>query len=116
MSGYPALSGENKDNTNDYSTALITQAHSDYMPGYVPGQRLLRRETLDLTFDKTFPETDETDCVRNIEHKCYGGTRKFVYNCFSLIFGIIFSFVWGIIMAIEQFMVVWCVLPYAVKI
>eukprot|EP00483_Globobulimina_turgida_P011777 UN11799 len=43
---------------------------------------------------------------------CYGGTKKGCFNCMSMVVGVALSFVWGLIMGMAQFFLIWMVIPY----
>eukprot|EP00484_Ammonia_sp_Unknown_P027240 CAMPEP_0197048092 /NCGR_PEP_ID=MMETSP1384-20130603/23491_1 /TAXON_ID=29189 /ORGANISM="Ammonia sp." /LENGTH=159 /DNA_ID=CAMNT_0042480147 /DNA_START=23 /DNA_END=502 /DNA_ORIENTATION=- len=76
----------------------------------VPGKR---HDPFSLAFDKQFQEVDEEyESVRTIQKTCYQSTKKGCFNFWSLVFGIILSFVWGIVMGTLQFALIWIIYPW----
>eukprot|EP01084_Bolivina_argentea_P257057 432978_1 len=72
-----------------------------------------RHDPFKLKFDTQFQEVDEEyDSVRKIQKLCYHHTRKGCFNVFSILFGIILAFIWGIVMGTTQFVMIWLVLPW----
>mmetsp|Transcript_55129 Transcript_55129/g.49629 ORF Transcript_55129/g.49629 Transcript_55129/m.49629 type:complete len:157 (+) Transcript_55129:63-533(+) len=72
-----------------------------------------RHDPFNLAFDKQFQEVDEEyESVRTIQKTCYHSTRKGCFNFWSLVIGILLSFIWGIIMGTMQFMLIWIVYPW----
>lgn len=89
-------------NISGYQTADIEMQ--------IPGDKA---DPFNLDFEKQFLEIDdEYETVRNIQKACYGGTKKGCFNCLSLVIGVILSFLWGLIMGMMQFFLIWMVIPY----
>eukprot|EP01084_Bolivina_argentea_P179947 310909_1 len=71
-----------------------------------------RKDPFNMSFDKQFCECDcEYDSVRRCQKIIYTQTKKGCFNFVSLLIGIILSFIWGIIMGLTQFFMIWVVLP-----
>merc|ERR1719410_1962013 len=79
---------------------------SEGLMGNTPSKR---HDPFNLGFDKEFQE--EYDTVRSIQKTCYYNTRKGCFNFMSLLIGIILAFIWGIIMGITQFFLIWVIVP-----
>lgn len=84
---------------------MLQSAYPDIVPG-------TRADPLKLNFDTQFLEIeDDYDQLRLLQEAVYGGTKRAVYSCLSLVLGIILSFVWGFIMGFLQFVTIWIILP-----
>ena len=90
---------------------MINREQVDYadMARQGPGNRA---DPFHLDFDKQFFQNDdEYEPVRVIQKAIYRETKRGCFNCLALTLGIIMSFVWGLLMGMTQFLLIWFLLP-----
>ena len=68
-------------------------------------------DDMHLNFDKRFKRSIEAKVLRTINKFIYGCTRKGMFGSLAVILGVIFAILWGTIMGVSEFSVIWVLLP-----
>ncbi len=88
------------------------EGNNDAAPSDGPGAE---NDPLSVSFDKAFPKSDEIEAIRGIEKIVYGYSKKGMFNLLSILVGIPISLVWGLVLGICSFFLIWFVYPALVK-
>jgi len=72
----------------------------------------MNKDPLQVSFDVTFPQSDEHDTIRQIQKTIYNASRTGMFNLLSLVVGIILSLAWGLLMGVVEFFLLWGVHPF----